>query len=206
MALRDIGGINVGFGLFIALQAEDPQEISKQLIKLGEQVNKRVERLWAREFGTTAPSWTDWIKNSTSARARLQTSIIEGFEGNQTYLNRLKRVYIEAWKNRYKRIQSSYRASLGSFKTEKPYSDHYKYKRRNLGNSAKRGGPNPNKIRFTSPALMTGFLRKKIEEAFNKGGNQYIRVGNPVVQTAFQVDYSSFPKNYAAKFEMQDEV
>jgi len=99
--------------------------------------------------------------------------------------------FVRAWRKRYQFYIQQYTAANPDWRTRRWYK--WKKKAKKFGGKA---AYNDKKIKYSTPALATGFLRQSIESAFRSGGTEYLSISNPMVSRwvttnkHFDLDYN----------------
>lgn len=165
------------------------REISGQLAKMNKEILSRLNAEYQKLFGTET-SFQDWARSKFQTESRLrsgQTSF-----NDTSYNRKLKDLYVKAWKNKYALMRSQYQALSPGYQKGDWYKRKKRLKDRGEPAPGRSGGPG-SKIKYTTQALMTGYLRESIEKGFRSGGNEHLKVYNLLLQGGFELDLDSFP-------------
>lgn len=146
----------------------------KEVARRQDQLVEAAKRAAVKIFGSDADIVVTGISRPTK---------FEG--GNTAIMQTLLDKYAQAWANKYQRIEAEFNQS----------NSWEQFKLANKGRI--RPGYRPNilpAIQHSTPALMTGFLKGSLDQAFRNGGNRYLSLGNLLVRGEFAFDVDAFPK------------
>lgn len=182
-------GIKIRYGF------EFPSDLQDRLKQLSEKHRREFNKRLRKQFGDRAVKHIGVGNLGRFGDTSLNTITTRYAEGPSHLLNRISELYVNAWDRRYSEIRHRYLAAGGNSKKWRLY------KQRNQGKEAKHNGM---PIKFSTEALMTGFLRQSVRDAFRSGGNKYLDVGNLMLEGAFAFHPDRYPgkdsKSYVDRF------
>lgn len=160
-------------------------------------INSRIAKQYQDMFGNS-PTWADWVENPIKARlmSRLRASKNQN-KRNDVYFKRysdnIAAIYNDYWKERWSEIEAIYpwKQNTGDFASSKPYSQHHRFKKKNLGSSASH---NNKPIKYTSPAMMTGFLKMSIIDSIRLNGNEFLEIYNDPLRVSYLFNPDAYPE------------
>jgi len=151
---------------------------------LGKNIMKRLNDVYKREI---EPGGNLNSYKTKGGRARLN-QILKNTGGRHTKKRRQELIsaYQLAWKRAYQRnVKTAKSVGIGSD------PDYQRRKRRWKQRGRRVWG---RRVKYETPLLLTGHLRKSIATGFADGGNKYLRLPNMLLFGAYRVDFRYFDK------------
>lgn len=172
-------------------------KIEEAISEWVDDANKKIAEEYREQFGNS-PMWSDWVENPIKASKLAEKRQSKSQKRRNSrlfkeYTAGVQKIYNDYWSARYKEIQDLFPwspNSSGNYKQSDPYKKHYRYKVRNYGRSSDHNGKT---IKYTSPALMTGFLKMSIFEAISNDGNDYLDIFNDPLAVGFLFKPENYP-------------
>ena len=162
--------------------------LEKGLDRLNNKIIKALNKSYKKTFGKQTDI-QDWIgAKSKSTRERLRRGLSTTYESNPAN-EKLKALYVKAWKAKYRKIISDYRSASPDYKSKSWYA----YKKRNKGKA--RPAHANRQIKFVGWGLTTGFFRDSITKSFERGGSEYLKIGSLMLQGGFELNFDSYQKD-----------
>lgn len=166
-----------------------PQKIKSALEELDSDTTKYLNKLFQDVFGP-GERFSDWEGSKAKAQnEKLQKFLQTGYTSNSKSAKRLRMLYVDAWKKKYKKIRDAY-ASADSGYTDREWHEWKKRGRRKY-----RTPHYPaRQVEYTTWALTSGYLRDSIASAFRSPQSE-VFVGNLLLQGGYQVNWEYYPQS-----------
>lgn len=161
-----------------------------------ETINEKLGDKYREIFGNEGAPWEAWVENRAAAERINQERALQLKRSSlKSFNNKVEQILARYWEERYNEIIDIYYSSwnIGDYTRSLPYANHYHKKRSTFGLSAEHNGYS---IRYLSPGLMTGYLKKSLFDAINQSansGNDHLSIGTNPLSVNYKFDPYSYP-------------
>jgi hypothetical protein len=165
--------------------------VIKSLKKISDSLTSDISKKYETIFGNS-PSWRQWMVEGERAEEIVSRQFIKS-KGLASYRRKLKSALKQIWLDRYQEIMQKYSGAVGNYKTNPSYRSHYARKKRAsggglYGGSWQRSASSSSGVKYVSPGLMTGYLRRSISDGISSSidgsAQSTFKVGASPVQIA----------------------
>ena len=172
--------------------------VISSLKKISDELTSDISKKYSTIFGNS-PSWRQWMIDGERAEDIVSRQFVRS-KGLASYRRKLKSALKEIWLERYQEIMQTYSGAVGSYKTNESYQRHYYRKKKasgggRYGGTWQRSAPGSYGVKYVSPGLMTGYLRRSISDgiasSIDGAGDSTFKVGASPVQISSVSDIES---------------